>query len=123
MASDVLARFVLASTQELHEKIHELANRIRDLEDALRSAHGQLSVESHPLLSEELLQIKTPLQRDPLPRRGEKDSDNEEEQIEHHPDVLDAFGSLSIGVHGRTTYFGQVANSWVSVPPSPRSHA
>src|SRR5882757_3322925 len=30
--------FVLASTQELHEKISELATRVRELEDALRTS-------------------------------------------------------------------------------------
>lgn len=49
------ASFVLthrpASTQELHEKLSELANPIRQLEDALRSSYAQLAPEQHPLSS------------------------------------------------------------------------
>ena len=48
-------RFVLASTQDLHEKINQLANRVRELEDALRTSHTLHSLEPHPLLSDELL--------------------------------------------------------------------
>ena len=98
----------MASTQELHEKIAELAQRVRDLEDALRATHCQLSSDLHPLLSEELLKIKAPLQRDPPTARnaGQKAE-------EPGPEIIDAFGSLSISVSGQTTYYGSIANSWV----------
>ncbi|THU88687.1 hypothetical protein K435DRAFT_761640 [Dendrothele bispora CBS 962.96] len=102
-------RFVLASTQELHEKIHELANRVRELEDALRTDHTQLTNEQHPLLSDELLKIKAPLQRDIHSLRPNPDSQKEDE---HNPDVVDAFGSLSISLSGKTKFYGQIANSW-----------
>jgi hypothetical protein len=100
-------RFVLASTTELHEKISELSNRVRELEDGLRASHSQLSSDSHPLLSEELLRIKAPLQREPS---GSQASAPKEE--DQNPDVVDAFGSLSISISGRTKYFGSTANSW-----------
>ncbi|KAF8899636.1 fungal-specific transcription factor domain-containing protein [Gymnopilus junonius] len=102
-------RFVLASTQELHEKISELANRVRQLEDALRASHSHLSSEPHPLLSEELLKIKAPLQRDVATLKSSPTTVKEEE---HNPDVVDAFGSLSIALSGKTKYYGQTANSW-----------
>lgn len=103
--------FVLASTQELHEKIAELANRVRELEDALRSSHSQLSTEPHPLLSEELLKIKAPLQREPPALRNGGIFAAKEE--ENNPDVVDAFGSLSINMSGKSRYYGHIANSWV----------
>ncbi|KAF9048213.1 hypothetical protein BDZ89DRAFT_1057787 [Hymenopellis radicata] len=103
-------RFVLASTQELHEKISELANRVRELEDALRNSHSRLSNEPHALLSEELLKIKAPLQREaPALRNTSVHSIKEEEQ---NPDVVDAFGTLSLSLSGRAKYYGQTANSW-----------
>jgi hypothetical protein len=105
-------RFVLASTQELHEKIAELATRVRQLEDGLRTSHAQSSSDSHPLLSEELLRIKAPLQREAAPLRNNLQVTVKEEE-EQNPDVVDAFGSLSITLSGRTKYFGQIANSWV----------
>ncbi|KAJ7173815.1 fungal-specific transcription factor domain-containing protein [Mycena filopes] len=104
-------RFVLASTQELHEKISELANRVRELEDALRSSHSHLSNEQHPLLSEELLRIKAPLQRE-VPAFRNQPPGNAIKEEEHNPDVVDAFGSLSISLSGGAKYFGTTANSW-----------
>ncbi|KAF9258728.1 hypothetical protein L218DRAFT_964266 [Marasmius fiardii PR-910] len=101
-------RFVLASTQELHEKIHELANRVRELEDALRADHARLTHEQHPLLSDDLLKIKAPLQREVSQRNGAP-----KQEEESNPDVVDAFGSLSISISGKTKYFGQIANSWL----------
>ncbi|KAJ7918735.1 fungal-specific transcription factor domain-containing protein [Mycena leptocephala] len=104
-------RFVLASTQELHEKISELANRVRELEDALRSSHSHLSNEQHPLLSDELLRIKAPLQRE-VPAFRNQATGNVIKEEEHNPDVVDAFGSLSISLSGGAKYFGTTANSW-----------
>lgn len=51
---------VLSSTQELHERIEVLCSRVRDLEDALRTLQSNVSDQSHPLLREDLLQIKAP---------------------------------------------------------------
>ncbi|KAJ7453960.1 hypothetical protein B0H11DRAFT_265925 [Mycena galericulata] len=104
-------RFVLASTQELHEKISELANRVRELEDALRSSHSRYSNEPHHLLSEELLRIKAPLQRE-VPAFRNQQPGNPIKEEEHNPDVVDAFGSLSISLSGGAKYFGTTANSW-----------
>ncbi|KAJ7281861.1 fungal-specific transcription factor domain-containing protein [Mycena rebaudengoi] len=104
-------RFVLASTQELHEKISELANRVRELEDALRTSHSHLSADQHPLLSDELLRIKAPLQRE-VPAFRNQPPGNAIKEEEHNPDVVDAFGSLSISLSGGAKYFGTIANSW-----------
>lgn len=102
-------RFVLASTQELHEKIQELANRVRQLEDGLRLSHAKASSETHPLLSEDLLAIKAPLQRDPAPCRQVKEVGLD---MQADADPIDAVGSLSI-VGGREKYYGHTANSWL----------
>ncbi|KZV82711.1 hypothetical protein EXIGLDRAFT_843477 [Exidia glandulosa HHB12029] len=56
-------RFILADTKQLHERIEELSNRIRELEDALKASHaGNGSSSPHPLLRDELLHLKAPLQ-------------------------------------------------------------
>ncbi|KAI0343143.1 hypothetical protein BDW22DRAFT_1329101 [Trametopsis cervina] len=99
-------RFVLASTQDLHEKIHELSNRVRELEDGLRASHSQHSQNTHPLLSEDLLRIKAPIQREGL---GATSSGPGGEQ---ESDVVDSFGSLAISDTGRTNYFGQATSSF-----------
>ncbi|KAL0953461.1 hypothetical protein HGRIS_004693 [Hohenbuehelia grisea] len=99
-------RFVLANTEVLHDKIGQLSTRVRQLEDALAQSHAMVSNERHPLLSEDLLQIKRPLERDvdsPPHPPPEKVDANE---------AVDALGSLSISQGGRTTFFGTTANSW-----------
>ena len=95
---------------------------MRELEDALASSHSAWSNETHPLLREDLLRIKNPLERD---AGQDKHKDAEEE------DVVDAVGSLyvsfflhgwprylisgrSISHTGRASFFGQTANAWVS---------
>ncbi|KAF8801279.1 hypothetical protein BYT27DRAFT_7235766 [Phlegmacium glaucopus] len=98
-------RFVLANTEALHEKINLLANRVRHLEDGLAEAHSLTSHHPHPLLREDLLQIKRPLERERL----------DVPPVEEKPDIgdsIDSLGSLSISQDGRSTFFGQTANSW-----------
>lgn len=105
-------RFVLASTQDLHDKINELANRVRELEDGLRTSHSQHSQEQHPLLSEDLLRIKAPLQREGLGASSSSASGDLE------GDVVESFGTLAISDTGRTSYFGQATGSFVCQPRS-----
>lgn len=107
----IIHRFVLATTQELHEKITELCSRVRDLEDALRVSHTQNSTKPHPLLTDELLRVKAPLQRESPPINPTTINQQEEE---NNPDVIDSFGTLAINRSGHTSYYGQFANSCVS---------
>ncbi|KAF9465748.1 hypothetical protein BDZ94DRAFT_1214127 [Collybia nuda] len=53
------SRFILANTEQLHEKITQLSDRVRQLEDALGSLQSTCSNQPHPLLSPELLRVKT----------------------------------------------------------------
>ncbi|KAF7798002.1 hypothetical protein EIP86_009212 [Pleurotus ostreatoroseus] len=103
LTSHSATRFVLASTQDLHEKILELSNRVRELEDGLRTSHAQNTNAPHPLLADDLLRIKAPIQRDGLSLNG---------QDEQGGDVVDSFGSLSISDTGRTNFFGQATSSF-----------
>ncbi|OBZ66409.1 putative zinc transporter cis4 [Grifola frondosa] len=98
-------RFVLANTEVLHEKISVLANRVRQLEDALHEAHSALSHERHPLLSDDLLQLKRPLERE-APEETLRDQDVETAE------AIDAVGSLSITESGHTKFYGTTANAW-----------
>ncbi len=36
-----------------------------------------------------------------------------QKEEENNPDVVDAFGSLSLSLSGGAKYYGQIANSWV----------
>ena len=106
--------FVLASTQELHEKIAQLATRVRELEDGLRGSHSLLSNEQHPLLAEELLKIKAPLQRDMTHHKASTAPAVKEEE---NNDAVDASGSLVIG-ESKAKFYGQTASSWVRNRPN-----
>lgn len=81
-------RFVLANTEVLHDKIGQLSNRVRQLEDALAESHNLNSPHGHPLLTEDLLQIKRPLERERL--------DEPAQRVEHvdNADAINALGSL-----------------------------
>ncbi|KAJ7505125.1 hypothetical protein B0H11DRAFT_1976949 [Mycena galericulata] len=48
------SRFILANTEQLHEKITQLSDRVRQLEDGLESVQTE-----HPLLAPDLRRIKT----------------------------------------------------------------
>ena len=93
------------------------------MEDALRASHGQHSRDTHPLLTDELLKIKAPLQREiPLDRdgpvkTGSPGAPGHNGIKEENNEVVDSFGSLSIGLGGKTKYYGSFANSWVSPRP------
>lgn len=83
----IQSRFILANTEVLHDKIGQLSTRVRQLEDALAEAHGFHSNERHPLLTDDLLQIKRPLERE---AKKEVTPPQEAETAE----AIDAVGSL-----------------------------
>ena len=66
------------------------------------------SKDQHPLLSEDLLRIKAPIQREGLQTNGDSAHDGQS------VDVVDSFGSLKISDTGLTNYYGQATSSWVS---------
>lgn len=52
-------RFILANTEQLHTKIHEMSDRIRHLEDALVALQATCSPDPHPLMHPDMLGIKS----------------------------------------------------------------
>ncbi|KAF5369994.1 hypothetical protein D9758_001145 [Tetrapyrgos nigripes] len=92
----------VADTSQLHTKITEMGQRIRQLEDALAIFHSSISNEPHPLLRDELLAIKFgPEKNTPLQSPSRDDSMNS----------IDALGTLTIGDKGESKYFGSSAGS------------
>ncbi|KAK1228600.1 hypothetical protein PQX77_008350 [Marasmius sp. AFHP31] len=124
-------RLVLANTEELHDRIEGLCGRIRELEAALRVLQMQVSDEPHPLLTPDLLQLKAPqtngnnkAQQKTLPATssetqssssGASSSASPPEQQSQEMDedelLVDAFGTLSIGANGESTFLGKTARS------------
>ncbi|KAJ6603691.1 fungal-specific transcription factor domain-containing protein [Mycena sp. CBHHK59/15] len=95
-------RFILADTDQLHAKIAEMSQRIRQLEEALAILHAVVSHERHPLLTVDLLSIKFAAEAPknaPPPRSPEQDP------------AIDALGTLTLGDAGEVKYFGRSAGS------------
>jgi hypothetical protein len=103
---------VVATTEELHDQNQQLCYRIRHLEEALQILHSDRSMDPHPLLSEELLKMKTPLHREPLPPRSNNTFILRDET--HQRDVTSPSGSISVHGPGVSRYYGHTANSLVS---------
>ena len=101
--------FILADTEQLHEKIYEMSNRIRQLEDALAILQSSVSDLRHPLLSDELLKVK--FGSESINTRETATSDED-----HAPQkAIDALGTLSLGSSGKLQYLGRSAGSEVGV--------
>ncbi|KAG5636855.1 hypothetical protein H0H81_006607 [Sphagnurus paluster] len=103
---DLVFRFVLADTTQLHVKIGEMGQRIRQLEDALAIFQSGVSSDTHPLLRDELLSIKFGPDKGSLLEREDTSPDKS-------LDSIDALGTLTIGGHGQVKYFGRSAGSEV----------
>jgi hypothetical protein len=56
------SRFILANTEQLHAKIIQMSDRIRQLEDALGALQATCATDPHPLLTQDLLRIKNSLE-------------------------------------------------------------
>lgn len=93
------SRFILANTDELHDKLDEMCNRIRVLEDALAASHASNSDlhETHPLLEPKLLEIKhyVPKNHDPKVNITEQKAKSPVEE-ELDIKILEAFGKLTV---------------------------
>ncbi|KIY72318.1 hypothetical protein CYLTODRAFT_440727 [Cylindrobasidium torrendii FP15055 ss-10] len=128
-------RLVLANTEQLHARIDQLCSRIRELEDALRALQTTVSANSHELLREDLLQIKSPesslfttlTQKTAQPAStspaATSSSSSGGSSTTTHPSpassqsstadesFVDAFGTLTIGYNGEANFYGKTARS------------
>lgn len=96
-------RFVLADTERLHEKITQMSDRIRRLEDCIIVLAGN----SHPLLSPDLMKIKSIIELHAAAATDSKE-DVKTEALDDESQYLDRFGGLVIHEHG-TTWYGRSA--------------
>ncbi|KZS94500.1 hypothetical protein SISNIDRAFT_453426 [Sistotremastrum niveocremeum HHB9708] len=97
-------RFILAGSEQLHNKISTLSERIHDLERALEESHSRHSSETHRLLHPDLLEIKAPPERGTGPEGGEATVGTSVEEVDSH-------GFVNMG-SGKVKFLGSHANSW-----------
>jgi len=82
-----------------------MSERIRSLEDALEIMQAARSDETHPLLQEDLLAIKSGLEV--LDHKASTEPDNSH--------VLDDFGTLTITARGAMRFLGRTGGTEVSL--------
>ena len=98
-----MLRFVLADTEQLHRKISEMSERIRQLEDALHVATYRESGGRHPLLSDDLLAIKHGIDSlGPSPNPSPADEPNFAAQEDTVENLGESLGTLVITEGGGT---------------------
>ncbi|EGO26826.1 hypothetical protein SERLADRAFT_355454 [Serpula lacrymans var. lacrymans S7.9] len=102
-------RFVLADTEKLHQKIAQMSDRIRQLEDALTIMQSSTTNEPHPLLHRELLGIKSII--DLHAAVDEIQASRESQEADVNSQYIDAFGTLAIRDDGAATFYGPSAGS------------
>ncbi|KAL1748296.1 fungal-specific transcription factor domain-containing protein [Schizophyllum fasciatum] len=112
-------RFVLADTEKLHHKIAQMSDRIRQLEDALALLQSTMTNEPHPLLSRDLMKIKSSI--DLHSAIDEQESEQPASTSEPDESPLDAFGTLAIRDDGGATFYGRSAGSERETADSPES--
>lgn len=95
-------RFVIAATEHLHRRIARMSDRIRQLEDGLAVLQASHSQEPHPLLRDGLLVVD----QDRLDEPAQESDDGEAT-----PDVISAFGTMSISEQGISRFFGPTGAS------------
>uniref|UniRef100_A0A0W0F0V7 Zn(2)-C6 fungal-type domain-containing protein n=1 Tax=Moniliophthora roreri TaxID=221103 RepID=A0A0W0F0V7_MONRR len=102
-------RFVLADTEKLHEKIAQMSDRIRLLEDALTILHSATgATDPHPLLDRDALKIKSIIELHAAVSQGQAEKLQQEEDTEDSQ-YIDAFGTLAIRDDGAATFYGRSA--------------
>ncbi|TDL16809.1 hypothetical protein BD410DRAFT_794903 [Rickenella mellea] len=99
LASGQGNRFVLADTEQLHRKLVDMSERIRQLEDALEIETAR-SPDRHPLLRDELLAVKRGI--------GVYEAMAEGHEIS---DIFDHFGTLTISDDGASRFIGPSGGS------------
>ncbi|KAI0652601.1 fungal-specific transcription factor domain-containing protein [Trametes meyenii] len=108
-------RQAVADVEDLKKKIAQLEGRSKTLEDALRTIQSAVSDEPHPLLQE----------GESTNGAATTGSSSESSPASHNhfsppevptltpdeEDILDAFGTLTLGLRGETRFFGQTSRS------------
>jgi len=103
---------VLADTEKLHQKIAQMSDRIRQLEDALATLqYSTTPSEQHPLLHRDFLDIKSII--DLHAAVDEETAGKSNYQADTDSQYIEAFGTLAIRDDGAATFYGPSAGSEV----------
>ncbi|KAH9170530.1 fungal-specific transcription factor domain-containing protein [Lactarius sanguifluus] len=101
-------RFVLANTEQLHTQIESMTRRIQELENGLGTVYATISKEKHPLLSGEDTSTQGSSSTD-IPMFADPSPPVETDPSVYGDDVIDCFGTLSVGTKGDSCFYGASA--------------
>ncbi|TFK85568.1 hypothetical protein K466DRAFT_587982 [Polyporus arcularius HHB13444] len=107
-------RQAVADVEDLKNKIEALTNRNKALETALRTLQAAVSDNPHPLLvenSEGSPSSSSPAVDFTPPPLDDSPSIEPSVPMQEEEDLLDAFGTLTLGPRGETRFFGQTSRS------------
>lgn len=95
---------ILANTEELHDQIDSLVERIRLLEEALRALQASVSTHPHPLLVNSMLDVPPlppplPMEAYPVPIVRIADDHPGSSSQEEDREVIDALGRSLLYLH------------------------
>ncbi|KAI9455936.1 hypothetical protein BJY52DRAFT_1121559, partial [Lactarius psammicola] len=103
-------RFVLANTEQLHAQIDRMTRRIHELENGLGSVYATVSKEKHPLLSGSSEDTSTQGSSSvDVPMFVAPSLPVEADPSVYGDDVINCFGTLSIGTKGDSCFYGATA--------------
>jgi hypothetical protein len=107
-------RFVLADTETLHQKIAQMSDRIRQLEDGLAILQSSATPgEQHALLQRDLLDIKSII--DLHAAVDEETAGKSKQEVDPESQYIEALGTLAIRDDGAATFYGPSAGSEVGI--------
>lgn len=90
-----------------------MGERIKELEEALATLHASVSFERHPLLRDELLKIKLPIEPNFDAISHFEKAKSESPSLP--PELITSLGTLTIDEHGPGKYFGRSGGTEVGV--------
>lgn len=99
---------VVLSDKDIHDRNEQLSTRVQQLEDALARLQSTVSSEPHPLLSDELLSLKSTGPAGGHSPEGQEDGDEAE-------GLLEDLGTLHIS-HDGGNFYGSTALSELFIP-------
>ncbi|KAI0713141.1 fungal-specific transcription factor domain-containing protein [Cerioporus squamosus] len=107
-------RQAVADVEDLKNKIEVLTNRSKALEIALRTLQAAVSDNPHPLLvenSEGSASSSSPAVDITPPPLDDCPTIDSSAPVQDEEDLLDAFGTLTLGPRGEARFFGQTSRS------------
>jgi hypothetical protein len=109
-------KLILANTEQLHQKLEVMSSRIRALEHALQDLHARISRQIHPLLTPELLMIKSAFglfEGEQAPKTSQDEPTSSTRDAESVASI-DADGTFVSRDTGAPAFFGASAGAEVS---------